>query len=332
MLGFAGRAVGLDTLRLGGVEPNTRDLADLASETDPTSRLTFGKSFGSNVDVTLSQSLRESAAQTWIIDYLPLRRMALRFVSDDEDLRSYEFRHDLLFGAPQSIRSGGASREVEQPRVSSIRISGDLVFPERQLRDQLHVKEGERFDFINWQEDRDRLERFYHRQRHLAARVTTGRQESEAGVELTYVIEAGPETRVQVSGMSLPQRVIEEVETAWTRSVFEGFLIEEAEGIVRRELALQASYRPSVRVSIEGDELVRTLAIDVMPGPRAERIDLRIEGVGESLSKDLLDAVGDRSHAVQALTNPREFERTVVARVAVFGVSTSIRQCRRSGF
>ena len=88
--------------------------------------------------------------------------------------------------------------------------------------------------------------------------MTTGRQESEAGVELTYMIEAGPETRVQVSGMSLPQRVIEEVETAWTRSVFEGFLIEEAEGIVRRELALQASYRPSVRVSIEGDELVRT--------------------------------------------------------------------------
>ena len=50
-----------------------------------------------------------------------------------------------------------------------------------------------------------------------------------------------------------------------------------------------------------------------MPGPRAERIDLRIEGVGESLRTDLLDAVGDRSHAVQALANPREFERTVVA-------------------
>ena len=113
--------------------------------------------------------------------------------------------------------------------------------------------------------------------------------------------------------------MIEEVEAAWTRSVFEGFLIEEAEGIIRRELALQASYRPSVRVSIEGDELVKTLVIDVMPGPRAERIDLRIEGAGESLRKDLLDAVGDRSHAMQALTNPREFERTVMLALQSLG-------------
>ena len=36
VLGFAGRAVGLDTLRLGGAETNPRDPADLASQTDPT--------------------------------------------------------------------------------------------------------------------------------------------------------------------------------------------------------------------------------------------------------------------------------------------------------
>ena len=79
VLGFAGRAVGLDTLRVGA-ETNPRDPADLASETDPTSRVTFGKSLGSKVDVTLSQSLVESNEQTWILDYLPVRRnrVALR--------------------------------------------------------------------------------------------------------------------------------------------------------------------------------------------------------------------------------------------------------------
>ena len=176
-------------------------------------------------------------------------------MSDYDDLRSYEFRHDFLSGAPLSDPLGRVLRErAEQPRVSSILISGDLVFPERQLRDQLHVKEGGRFDFINWQEDRDRLERFYHRQRHLAARVTTGRQESEAGVELRYVIEAGPETRVQVSGLSLPQRVNEEVERGRAALGLRGVPTDEAEGIVRIELALQADHRPSVRVSIEGDD------------------------------------------------------------------------------
>ena len=89
VLGVAGRTVGLDTLRVGGVETNPRDPADLASETDPTSRVTFGKSLGRKLDVTLSQSLVESNEQTWIVDYLPVRRIALRFVQDDQELRSY---------------------------------------------------------------------------------------------------------------------------------------------------------------------------------------------------------------------------------------------------
>src|SRR5262245_21705660 len=99
VLGFAGRAVGLDTLRLGGVEDTTRlDPNAVATEVDPTSRLTFGKSLGPDVDVSFSQSLRDSTAQTWIVEYLPARQVDLRLVSDDEDLRSYGFRHDVSFG------------------------------------------------------------------------------------------------------------------------------------------------------------------------------------------------------------------------------------------
>jgi hypothetical protein len=47
---------------------------------DPTSRLTFGKGFGPNVDVTFSQSLRDNTAQTWIVEYLPTRQVDVRFV------------------------------------------------------------------------------------------------------------------------------------------------------------------------------------------------------------------------------------------------------------
>ena len=314
VLGVAGRSVGIDTLRFGGVETNPRDPADLASETDPTSRVTFGKSLGHKVDVTLSQSLVESNAQTWIVDYLPVRRIALRFVQDDQELRSYEFRHDVTFGnAPNAVRSGDASREVKQPHVSAVRVMGDLHFPEPQVRGVLRLNEGDRFDFINWQEDRDRIERFYQRQQHWAARITTNRAESGAGVELTYTIDAGPETHIRVMGVSLRRSVLEEIQTAWTRSVFEGFLIEEAEGIVRRELALQATYEPMLAVKVEGDEAVRTLVIDVTPTPRADRIEVRFEGVDDKLKKELGDRAGDRMQAVQALTSPAEYERMVLA-------------------
>jgi outer membrane protein assembly factor BamA/autotransporter translocation and assembly factor TamB len=319
VLGFAGRAVGLDTLRVVA-ETNPRDPADIASETDPTSRVTFGKSLGTKLDVTLSQSLVESSAQTWIIDYLPIRRVALRFVSDDDELRSYEFRHDVTFGtAPAAIRSGDASREVRQPRVGSVRIMGNPGFPEPEVRGQLRLIEGDRFDFIDWQDDRDRLERFYRNRQHLAARITTGREESGERVDLTYTIEAGPETHIRVNGAMLPGSVLEELETAWSQSVFDGFLIEEAETAVRRELARQAAYQPMLDVKIEGDDALRTLVIDVTPSPRADRIEVRFESVDERLRSYLLDQVGDRTHALQALTDPREYERTVLGTLHAAG-------------
>ena len=95
--------------------------------------------------------------------------------------------------------------------------------------------------------------------------------------------------------------------------MFEGFLIEEAEGIVRRELALQATYQPMLAVKVEGDEAVRTLVIDVTPTPRADRIEVRFEGVDDKLKKELVDSAGDRTQAVQALASPAEYERIVLA-------------------
>jgi outer membrane protein assembly factor BamA/autotransporter translocation and assembly factor TamB len=313
VLGIAGRAVGLDTVRVVS-ETNPRDPADLATETDPTSRVTFGKSVGGNLDVTLSQSLKESNAQTWIVDYLPVRRIALRFVQNDEELRSYEFRHDLTFGnSPQAVRSGDVSREIEQPRVAAIHLMGSLGFPDAQVRGMLRLTEGDRFDFIDWQEDRDRIERFYQRQQHWAARITTNRSQSDAGVELTYTIEAGPETHVRVMGATLSKGALEEIQTAWTESVYEGFLVEEAEGIVRRELAQQATYQPMLEVKVEGDDSVRTLVIDVTPTPRADRVEVRFDGAGEELTSQLRDQAGSRAHALRALTDPGEYQRTVLA-------------------
>ena len=94
VLGFAGRAVGLDTLRVGA-ETNPRDPADVATEVDPNSRVTFGKSFGRGRCHAVAEPRREQ----WSNVDPRLRpgpsQVAFRFVQDDEDLRSYAFRHDV---------------------------------------------------------------------------------------------------------------------------------------------------------------------------------------------------------------------------------------------
>ncbi|MBM3779427.1 MAG: hypothetical protein FJW23_14520, partial [Acidimicrobiia bacterium] len=160
-LGVASRAVGLDSIRLGGVSDTTlrQDPGAVATETDPTSRLTFAKSIGPQVELTYSQSFRDSAAQTWIVEYLPLRQVALRLISNDENLRAYEFRHEIALGAPAS--PAPRRPRVREPNVGEVRFTGDLVFPEARLRSAIDLDHGDRFDHVEWQEDRDRLESLY---------------------------------------------------------------------------------------------------------------------------------------------------------------------------
>ena len=198
-------------LRLGGVEdsgnaPRTRTRSPRRST--PTSRLTFGKSLGSNVDVTFSQSLRNSTAQTWIVEYLPTRQVDLRVVSGDTDLLSYGFRHDVSFGGGTiATTTRAASERRVESRVADVNISGQLAFPEERIRALLKLRPRDTFDFGRWQEDRDRLEDFYHQNSRLAARVTASRATNGDVVNLAYTIEAGPQTTIEVSGVEVGRDV-----------------------------------------------------------------------------------------------------------------------------
>ena len=171
VLGFAGRAVGLDTLRVGA-ETNPRDPADLAAQTDPTSAGDLWQEPG--LEARCHALAKPGREQRPDLDHrlpaVPPHRVPLRVRRRRPSIVRVPPRRDVR-AAPAAIRSGDVSREVEQPRVSSVRLMGNLRFPEPQVRSQLRLNEGNRFDFIDWQDDRDRLERFYQRQQHLAARI-----------------------------------------------------------------------------------------------------------------------------------------------------------------
>ncbi len=288
VLGFASRAVGLDTLRLGGVDNPAlrRDPNAVATELDPTTRVTFGKSLGSDVDVTFSQSLREGDAQTWIVDYLPARGLELRLVSDDEDLRSYAFRHDVAFGGAARAGQPAASARAEV-RVARIDIAGNVALADARVRDTLGLEPGERFDFASWQEDRDRLEALYRDEGYLTARITARRMDETDGVVLIYGIEAGPITSIDIAGMPVPSALRERLETAWAASVFDDFLIDEAAGIIRAELGADGYLQPTVDVSVREMPGRKVLAIAVEPGSSTTRTVIRVEGVDEALGEEI---------------------------------------------
>jgi len=306
VLGFAGRAVGLDTLRLGGVEGvgTRRDASEAATEVDPTSRLTFGKSLGPDVDVTFSQSLRDSTAQTWIVDYLPARQLDVRYVLNDDDLASYGFRHDVSFGGGTTATTArrASERRVEQ-RINDISITGDLAFPEQRVRGVLKLRRGDVFDFGRWQDDRDRLEDFYHQNGRLAARVSSMRAVNGDMVNLSYGIDAGPQTRIEITP-DLGNDVTQRIGAAWATSVLDELLVDEATHTVRAELLRRGYVMPTVssRVTVDGD--AKTLHVDVQPGERSSMARVRIQAADASVADDLEMRVRAQNLQEQVLTNP----------------------------
>jgi outer membrane protein assembly factor BamA len=312
VLGAASRVVGLDTLRLGGVDSTLRrgESAEIASATDPTSRLTFGKSIGSSLDITLSQSLRDSGAQTWILDYSPVPRLDLRYVSDDENLQSYQFRHDVTFGSAERTRTV-ARPTSERPRVAAVTFEGDLGGPEVRLRRIIGLTPGDEFDFADWQRDRDRLERTLHDEGRLEARVSTRRQETADGVTITHRIDAGPQTTIRVEGFMPSDELMRAVRTAWTRAVFDEALAGEAEALVTQALRERGYLTPSVVAAVTSDG-GKTLSVVVKPGTQVVGRRIAIEAEDQTLAHDLERWVSAGDREEQAWRDPEGFRRAIL--------------------
>ena len=266
LVGAAGRALGLDTIRVERGQYDLRfDAGLVATETDPGSRLTVGKTLGRNVQVVFSQSLRQSGGLTWIVSYAPRSNIEVRMVTLDDGDRIYNVQHDLLFGASKPAVPRVSSPPA--PGVRSIRISG-AASDEAALRSQLKLAGGDRFSFFRWQDDRERLEAWYRKRDRLTAHVTTRRVAAEvsgvAGTEISYDVQPGPHTTIVVEGFAFPDAVLAAMKAAWTGAVVDAFVTEEVATIARADLADRGFIQASV---------VATLA---SPSPDEKRLQLTV--------------------------------------------------------
>ncbi|MGE3844685.1 MAG: translocation/assembly module TamB domain-containing protein, partial [Vicinamibacterales bacterium] len=314
LLGFAGRAVGHDTVRVGrGLGGAASDFDLMAVDTNPDSRLTLSKHLRRDVEIVFSQSLRDNGDITWIATYLPLRATEIRATTKDDGSRAYEFRHELQFGGVASRRRLTGTRPAPS-RITAIRITGSPGFGESVLRKRLRLNVGDQLDFARLQEDRDRLAAFYHQHDFLEARIvarrrTDPRESGASDMTLEYAIDRGPRTVLAVDGASLPGRLVDDIRTAWSRSVFDAFLLEDLARLVRRHLVedgyLQSTVTPTVASFPESD--TKEIAVHVSAGPRFS--DRRIALVGaEAESAALQTFVRTQRLDVTGWLDPRALE------------------------
>jgi outer membrane protein assembly factor BamA/autotransporter translocation and assembly factor TamB len=305
-LDAAGRAVGLDTVRVERGTPDVRlDAGLVAAETDPGARLTFGKNIGTHWDVVFSQSLQQSGGLTWIVGYKPRSGIDLRVVSLDSGDRLYTFSHDLTFGGPPR-RTSAASRPAA--RVSGVDVGG-AASDEAAIRSRLKLQSGDRFSFFQWQDDRERLESFYQERQHLEARVSTRRvtDPSDAGhVRLLYEIRPGPKTTVVVEGFQLSKSGTAAIAQAWERSIADDFLIEETVGTVRADLADAGFMSPSVTARVETAADTKQLHVVIAPGTRASSRNVEFTGNAGERSSRLLAVIADQGLTRAVWTAPDE--------------------------
>ena len=317
VLGVAGRSVGLDTVRLerGTNQGDVRfDSSLVAGDTNPGTRVTVGKNLSRQVQLVASQSLRETGLLTWIVNYQPRSNLELRLVIDDDTDRSYEFRHALAFGGTRA-RTRPTGARVE-PRVTAVRFTGASRVPEPELQRLVRLEEGDRFDFLGWQDDRDRLERALWERGFQEARVRARREVDETGttVELAFDVESGPRAVLDMRGYVFPGRIRREMEAAWRAAVFDAFLLEELEQIARRHLVKEGYLRPAVALDVEVDEAGddKRITLDVEPGARAAGRVIRFTG-NEWLSDEQLGVLVTPDRAADAWAGGDALLEVVVA-------------------
>ena len=320
-LGAAGRVVGLDTLRLdatGGRDVRF-DSSLVATETDPGARLTFGKNVSRDVQLIFSQSLKETGSLTWIVNYAPRRGLQVRGILLDDNDWSYEFRHAVSFGdAPRLADGPSRPRSTAEPqplRVSAVQFTGAPVFDGLTLARELDIAAGDRFEFYGWQRDQDQLERFYHEHGYREVRIRERRiDDGDSTVRLEYEIDSGPQTALVVEGYEPPGELQRAMEAAWTRSVFDGFLLDELRTMTASHLASRGFVQASVEAAVEADDPgTKTIVVSIAPGPRSTSREFAFTG-NTGIDRDQLEQQLAASGAdITAWVDPRSAAEPLTA-------------------
>jgi outer membrane protein insertion porin family len=313
LLGATGRAIGLDTLRVERGFDRDEFRADpglVATVTDPATRLTLSKRLRSDVELILSQSLRESGGLTAIVSYKPRRNIEIRTASRDNLDRSVALRHEITFG-------GGGTTQVERaegPAITAVTISGEPNAPVEELTALLELDVDDEFNFYQWQNDIDELRAWYHERNHFEVRIRGHRRVSDDGqtVALDYEIQPGPLTEFAVEGHELDAGLLEDLREAWRRTIFDRFLLDEIRTRIARHLFEEDIIGSSVNVEIAVSTPERKqVIIKVAPGTAVSDREIRFRGNGAIEADQLRTVIEQAGLEIDGWFEPARIAETV---------------------
>lgn len=294
VLGVAGQFVGLDSVRVG-----SEDLDLVSSDVNPATRLTVSKRLGSRFELVLSENLEESQS-TWIIIYRPVSGYEFRLSSEENTTQALEFRQEVTFGPGVSPHARLQTVAVVADRVHSVTLDGDPGFPADQVLAGTKIRAGDRFDFRQWLDDRDRIARFYRERGHLGARIvpmrTTGEGSGkERPVDLQYRITRGQRTLLEVNGHPADDQLMARLRRTWSETVLVDLLDDSLARAARDYLVDEGFLRAGVEVRVDHPEPDTVRArVQIEPGPKTSSRQFAFSG-NQAIPAEVLQELASSS-------------------------------------
>jgi outer membrane protein assembly complex protein YaeT len=303
-------ALGLSQVR---IEPSL-----IASETEPTARLTIGQDLRRNLHLIYSMNLRDSSDQIWIGQWEITRRFSTQTVRQNDNTYRFEFRHDLQFGI------GRDAREPSQLRVKKVvgrvAVTGGGPFTQEQILARLKASTGKEYDFFGVRKGIDRLLKAYAKQNMLEARVRLERQEMPGGIDLNLNIDSGPAVRFTYEGWDPPGGLRKRVEQSWREGLFNEQRSRNAVALIRQELISDGYLQAEVEATIgRTDAANERVLFEIAPGKQYRGVRVVFEGARGVEASELRKVLSQQKLEARIYTDPQHVSDVLRSYYREFG-------------
>jgi outer membrane protein assembly complex protein YaeT len=210
---FTQQRLGIDQVRIDG--------SLIASKDNPGARLTVGQRLTSNLELTLSQDLKQAQNRSWVLDYTPFANVTIQGVNQDNERYSAALMHDIRLGKRPGKKLLPAKKNSTKPlKVKSIQLNGDTRLPGAEIRRILKLGRGKIFNYFKFQADLARLRSLYLKNNYPWVDIKSKRQEEKGKITIIYTIDAGPQIFLEFQGADLPGRLRKKLVKAWSEGQF----------------------------------------------------------------------------------------------------------------
>jgi len=288
------QATGLSEVR---IEPTV-----IASETDPSARLTLGQDLTDDLKLVYSTNLTDSNDQIWIAEYDITRRFQARGVRQSDASYRLDFQHDVRFGGEAPPRR----QERMRPTVAVVSvISEETGADDPDVRREFDVKEGDPYDFFVIRDETQEVEEALMTQGFLESRIRLDRKVEGGRAYLTLRVRRGPRVDIRFDGVTPPQDVQDEVRMQWHRGVFDKQRADDGAEAIREWLMTGGYLQPKVEYAFVGDSADRReIVYTIDSGPHYDKVVLAFEGAAGVSPDELVGIVDSQRLERPLFTDP----------------------------